>query len=536
MRDGAWVQRRYMGWAVVALLCLLFAGWTREARAQDRSNAPGRAARLSFLQGNVTIDHVDNTGSDPAQINMPLAQGVRVTTGQDGQAEIEFEDGSLVRLTPNSSLDLTALTADSNSNLTTDLTLDHGLIYAELRAAAKFVYSVNAVGAQVSPVVNATVRIVMDQPPVVVSVLDGTAQVSSGDSTDGEGYRTNVNAGETLTGDPADTGRYSLQKEIAENSWDKWNTDRDAAALNEAANQTAARNDYAGGAGYGWSDLDANGSWYDVPGEGEVWQPSVAMYPGFDPYGYGSWVWYPGRGYVWASAYAWGWTPYRCGNWSYWDDFGWGWLPGSNCGFIGWGFGDGYLINIVRPPRGYRFRPIPVHSTGGTHPIRVGHPLAIPAQVHPMHQGPRTIAGRTVEPLRPVQGATALRGASPLGASLRRDFPVDRASRRPELGNGASPQHGVPARAARPGVMRPARPMDFRDGTGGREAPVRPQPSTEQRQVHPQQETRPPAPQQQQPRYSQPSQPHYSPPPQPHYSSPPPASHSTESQPAASHK
>ena len=94
----------------------------------------------------------DNTGSDPAQINMPLAQGVRVTTGQDGQAEIEFEDGSLVRLTPNSSLELTALTADANGNLQTDLTLVYGLVYAELRAAAKFAYSVDAGGVQVSPV------------------------------------------------------------------------------------------------------------------------------------------------------------------------------------------------------------------------------------------------------------------------------------------------------------------------------------------------------------------------------------------------
>jgi hypothetical protein len=346
MMDGAWVQRRYMGWAVVAIVCLLFAGWTRDTPAQNAPNAPGRAARLSFLQGSVTVDHVDNTGSDPAQINMPLAQGTRVATGRDGEAEIEFEDGSVVRLTPNSSLDLTALTADENGNMTTDLALTNGLMYAELRAAAKFVYSVNAGGVLVSPVVNATVRITMDQPPVVVAVLDGTAQVESGDSTGGEGYRTNVNAGETLTGDAADAGRYSLTKEVAENSWDKWNTDRDAAAVNEAATQTDVRNDYAGDAGYGWSDLDANGSWYGVPGQGEVWQPNVAAYPGFDPYGYGSWVWYPGSGYVWASGYAWGWTPYRCGNWSYWDDFGWGWQPGNGCGFGGggWGFGDGAVM------------------------------------------------------------------------------------------------------------------------------------------------------------------------------------------------
>jgi hypothetical protein len=560
MSDGAWMQRRYRGKAMMAIVCLLFAGWVTAARAQDSSNTPnqaGRAARLSFLDGNVTVNHVDNTGGDPAQINMPLAQGVRVATGQDGEAEIEFEDGSVVRLTPNSSVELTALSADANGDLTTDLTVANGLVYAELRAAAKFVYSVSAGGVRVSPVVNATIRIAMDRPPAVVSVLDGTAQVEGGDSPAGESYRTNVNAGETLTGDAADAGRYSLTKEVAENSWDKWNSDRDAAAVNETANQTAVRDDYSGEAGYGWSDLDANGSWYDVPGQGQVWQPNVAMDPGFDPYGYGSWVGYSG-GYVWASGYAWGWTPYRCGNWSYWDDFGWGWQPGSGCGFgSGWGFGGGsYAINITRPPRGYRFRPIPVHGPGGIHPIRVGHPVANPGQIHTM-QGPRTIAGRTVEPMRPVQGAAAIRAVRPLGGSLRRDFPVDRVNRRPELGNGAAPAHGAPATGGRTGEGSPVNP---RSGAEGREVPLRPQPSAGERQVRPQQEIRPVAPQQQQlrpmeqrqaphytpqpqpqpqqqPRSSQPSQPHYSSPPaQPHYSAPAPASHSTPSPPAASHK
>lgn len=566
MSDRVRVQGCYAGLAVVALFCLLFAEGVMVAHAQDgtdvsnASNAAGRAARLSFLQGSVTVDHVDNTGSDPAQINMPLAQGVRVATGQDGEAEIEFEDGSVVRLTPNSSLELTALTADVNGDLTTDVTLGNGLMYAELRAAAKFVFSVDAGGVRVSPVSDATFRVTMDRPPAVVSVLDGTAQVESGDSAAGEGYRTNVNAGETLTGDAADAGRYSLTKEVAENSWDKWNSDRDAAAVSEAANQTAVRNDYSGEAGYGWSDLDANGSWYDVPGEGEVWQPNVAMDPGFDPYGYGSWVWYPGRGYVWASGYAWGWTPFRCGNWSYWDDFGWGWQPGIGCGgFGGWGFGGGgvYVINIARPPRGYRFRPIPVHSPGGVHPIRVGHPVANPAQIRPM-QGARTIAGRTVQPLRPVQGARAIRGVRPLGGTLRRDFPVDRVNRRPESGNGAAPARTIPTTGARPGELHPVRPMDTRNGAGGREGAVRPQPTTEQRQeqrqVRPQQPMRPIAPQQQarpmeqrqaphytpppqqQPRYSQPSQPHYSAPPPQQRSAPPPASHSTPSPPRSSPK
>jgi hypothetical protein len=553
-----------MGWVVmVAAFCLLFAGGTAEARAD---NPQVRAARLSFLQGTVNVDHIDNTGSDPAQINMPLPQGVRVSTGQDGQAEIEFEDGSVVRLTPNSSLELTTLTADANGNLTTDLTLGNGLMYAELRAADKFTYNINAGGVQVSPVADTTVRIDMDKPPAVVSVLDGTAQVDGG-SANGEGYKTNVNAGETLTGDAADAGRYSLNQQVAANSWDKWNNDRDTAAANEASNQTDVRDGYAGEAGYGWSDLDANGSWYNVPGQGEVWQPNVAMDPDFDPYGYGSWVWYPGSGYVWASGYDWGWTPYRCGNWSYWNDFGWGWSPGIGCGgFGGWGFGGGgYVINIASFPQRYRFQQKPVHAPGRARPIRVGRPLERPAHVRPI-QGMRTIAGRTVEPIRPSHSASAAIGVTrPVGATLRRDFPINQNNRRSEPGNGVAPQRGTPAMGMRSRGMQPGNPVNEGTGMERRQGPasqMRSQPSTEQRQVvRPQQEMRQGAPQQrpsepryaqpqqprynqpQQPRYTPPSQPHYAPsphysaPPQPHYSAPPPsAPHSAPSAPAASHK
>jgi hypothetical protein len=593
--NRVWLHVRYRSWSVaVAMLCLLVAGLTRDAQATD---APTRAARLSFLQGSVTVEQTDNTGSDPAQLNMPLAQGVRVATGGDGQAEIEFEDGSIVRLTPNSSLDLTSLSADGDGNFQTNLTLGYGLVYGELRAAEKFAYKLNAGGEVISPIENATVRVAMDKPPAAISVLDGTVQVERSGSADGESYRTNVHSGETLTGDASDPGRYTVTQEIAANSWDKWNDDRDKAAAEEAANQTTVREDYAGEAGYGWSDLDANGSWYSVPGEGEVWQPNVALDAGFDPYGYGSWVWYPGSGYVWASGYGWGWTPYRCGNWSYWTGFGWGWLPGNGCGFgagFGRGYGGGgYSINIVRPPRGYRFQPIPVHSPGHIHPIRVGRPIANPIQTRPV-RGPRTIAGHTVEPVRPVRADGPMKGARAGGASLQRDFPVDRSSHRPVLGRvgggreSANPATGVRREVERPGLDRPGvegsgtvqrqgerpvvvqpgvvqpgvqrptgerrgpgadrpgvdRPLNPRTGSEGREAPVRPMrpepPQVEQQreirqrqeQVRPvRPETMPQSRPQPEPRYQAPVEPRSAAPAQPRYTPPAQPRYSPPAQP-----
>ncbi|HEY6374263.1 MAG TPA: DUF6600 domain-containing protein [Edaphobacter sp.] len=435
----------------MGLFCFWLAGAVTAVWGYDAPSQ--RAVRLSYLHGSVSVEHIDNTGSEAAQVNMPLVQGLRLTTGDDGQAEIEFEDGSLVRMTPNSSLSLDNLSVDGGGTFQTQLVLVRGLAYAELRAASKYSYRLYAGGDEVSPVENATVRIDLDEPPAKIAVVTGRVHVERVSAEEGGGYRTDVRAGETLAADASDFNRYYLTHEIAPDSWDSWNEERDQAALDQSANRTAARDNFAGDQGYGWSDLDANGSWYDVPGQGTVWQPAVAADPGFDPYGFGSWVWSQGAGYVWASGYGWGWTPYRCGNWSYWGGFGWGWMPGANCGFGGWGFGNTvYVINIVRPPLGYHPHPLPVRGPGGVHPIvpvHVGHFPSAPVQVA---RGPHTIEGRTVEPLRPIGNAYTSRGGSAVGASLMRDFPVDRTSHQPVMGNTAithgTVQGTMPGRSA----------------------------------------------------------------------------------------
>lgn len=541
-------------WAATAIL-LLLAGWAKDAHADTRA----RSARLSYVQGTVTVEHADSSSSSPAQLNMPLAEGFRLTTGDDGQAELEFEDGSVVRLAPNSSLGLTKLTSDGNGNFDTELTLKSGLSYAELRASNSFRYQIDAGGTSISPVENTTVRIDMDQPQAAIAVLDGVAQVERSSALGGPGYRTDVSAGQTLIEDASNPNLYSLTKEIAKNSWDQWNDDRDREAAKEAADSTDVRSQYAGNEDYGWSDLDANGNWYNVPGEGRVWQPYVAMDPNFDPYGFGSWTWYPGMGYVWASGYNWGWTPYRCGAWSYWSGFGWGWMPGAGCGYGGWGFapgfgpgygygygGGGYVINITRPPAGYRMKPIPVRSGGPVHPIKVGRPVTMVA--HPPSI-PRKIDGHVVQPLHPVPSRGAITSVHP-GGTLRRDVPTKRVytTRLPQNVGTAPSQppamHPVtphPQPGSQPGPvertpqtqpqMRPPMHPVQPSMQPPVQRPVNPQPEQRQRTMpSPQPRYSPPP----QPRYSPPPEPRYTPPPQPHYN-PPPAQPAPRSMPEAPH-
>jgi hypothetical protein len=413
-------------------------GTSRHACAAD-SSASTRAARLTYLEGTVTVNRAGNTSNLPAQINQPLLAGFQLATGDDGQAEIEFEDGSVARLTPNSSLSLDRLTTESGGVFDTGLSLLHGLAYLELRATPQYRFTLNAGGDVLTPVENTTVRVNFDEPPATFAVLDGTAHVErqSGPDTTVAGYQTDVRAGESLRADATDPARYFLTQEIAEESWDQWNADLDQTAAADAANRTGVRDNYAGAQGYGWSDLDANGTWYDVPDQGPVWQPQIAYDDaGFDPYGNGAWVSYPGAGYVFASGYSWGWTPYRCGNWNFYTGFGWGWAPGAGCGGMGWSFaGGGLPVNIGIGPNGYRPIRVPV---GGPHPIKPILPVR--AVIAPQHiasttdpSGARPIAGYMANPIKPIGSGFVSQGEA-AGSALQRDFPVDKATKAPVLG------------------------------------------------------------------------------------------------------
>ena len=74
-------------------------------RADDDpgSAPPARAVRLSYVEGEVHLYQGNQALTDKAVANTPLFEGARVETGNDGRAEVQFEDGSVARISPESS-------------------------------------------------------------------------------------------------------------------------------------------------------------------------------------------------------------------------------------------------------------------------------------------------------------------------------------------------------------------------------------------------------------------------------------------------
>jgi hypothetical protein len=84
------------------------------------ADSQARIVRLSELEGDVQIDRAVGQGFEKALMNLPITEGTRFRAGYDGFAEIEFEDGSTVRFTPDTVLEISQLVLrDSGAKATT---------------------------------------------------------------------------------------------------------------------------------------------------------------------------------------------------------------------------------------------------------------------------------------------------------------------------------------------------------------------------------------------------------------------------------
>jgi len=362
-----------------------------------------RAVRLSDVDGQVGLSLDNQVLASPAPANTPLFQGTRITTAEDGRAEIQFEDGSVARLSPNSSLTLTVLRQQGGA-AETELDLTSGLAYFELQGnPSEGRFAVRFGGNMVSASGFTVLRIDLDNPPGTLAVFSGNAHLDNVNAPS-----LDLHGGESARLNASDPGSYVLSESIEPDSWDAWNSDRDQQLTAQEAQRTQATANVPEPANRAWSDLDANGNWYNVPGQGFVWSPYAAGGAGWDPYGCGNWVWTP-YNYAWASCEPWGYLPYASGMWGFYDGFGWGWSPGGG----GWWWNNGVWAPNVgttsfryTPPHRPRGGPISPQNGNSVHSAPV---IAVnrfhgttPAPPMRTRNAPVTVAGTMVQPLKPI--------------------------------------------------------------------------------------------------------------------------------------
>jgi hypothetical protein len=277
------------------------------------AGSQARIVRLSDVQGSVQIDKNTGLGFENAFLNLPVMQGAQLRTRGNGRVEIEFEDGSTMRLGPNTTVDFSALGLTDAGQKISEVNLSEGLAYVNWLGSDNF--TLNFSREKVALNHPAHFRVETSSELAKFAVFKGDVVV------EGPGGKQTVSKKQMAEFNVSDQDQFALAKGIDEAPLDSW--DRESIQYHE---QYAHHNSPV--SGYGASDLSYYGNYSSVPGYGMMWQPFFTGV-GWDPFMDGAWSWYPGYGSMFVSAYPWGWMPYRYGNWMFIPGNGWMWQPGA---------------------------------------------------------------------------------------------------------------------------------------------------------------------------------------------------------------
>ncbi len=355
--------------------------------------ASPRIVRLSYVAGDVRIDRNKAAGVEQAILNMPVVEGTRIySVGDDARVEIEFENGSTMRLVGNGEIAFRQLGSIDNGNKQSLVEMVKGTAYFDVKNHDGDDFRVSLRDRDVTVRKSSHFRIQLEEPETTVAVFNGELEL------EGQTDRVLVKKNETLSLDSDDHTRYFLSRKITTMEGDSFDLERQqyiASHVNSNAYQYAGVA-YGDPYSYGVGDMAYYGNYAYYPGYGYLWRPA-GFGIGWDPFGYGAWSYYPGAGWVYVSSYAWGWTPYRYGQWVNVPGYGWCWGPYGRIGHRGW-----YPVPVVRG--GYP------GYTGGR-----GHgPIPVPWVRRPQVDGGRTISvgggGFTGRP-EPRDGALRLNPA-----------------------------------------------------------------------------------------------------------------------------
>jgi hypothetical protein len=294
------------------------------------------AARISVMNGDVSVRRGDNGDFVAAVVNAPLVVGDRVLTGPNGRTEVQFDSANVIRVAPNSEIRLAELAYRHYQ-----IQLARGVATFRVLHPSDAEVEVSAPQASIRPKREGVYRLaVRDDGQSEITVRAGEVEVFTP-----RGAET-LYAGKTMQmRGTVSEPEFQVVAAVGDDEWDGWNRERDRVLMSSRSPR------YVNPDVYGTEDLDAYGRWVPDPSYGNVWVPQAG--PGWAPYQAGRWAWVDYYGWTWVSYDPWGWAPYHYGRWFRSPVFGWAWYPGgigfgvrhywspALVGFVGFGGGVG---------------------------------------------------------------------------------------------------------------------------------------------------------------------------------------------------
>jgi hypothetical protein len=348
----SWFDGSAMARKTALLLCMagLVCLVAPKARAdEEEKDPPTRVARISYIDGNVSMQPGGQGDWGSAARNRPMTIGDKLWVDKDSRAELQAGQASI---------HLGSMTALSFLNLDGNIIqmrLAEGSINFRVRELREGdVYELDAPNLAFMVKQAGAFRVDVDESGenARVTVIRGEGEVASG--------------GKTYPIHPGERGEFRGTENIESNierapgpdGLDRWAAERDLREDNSVSAKYVSREVD------GYSDLDENGSWSQEPEYGNVWYPN-AVDPGWAPYSYGYWNYVGPWGWTWVDYAPWGFAPFHYGRWAF-IGSRWGWCPGpfygpaiygpAFVGFLGggrFGFGFGVGFGVGWFPLGF---------------------------------------------------------------------------------------------------------------------------------------------------------------------------------------
>ena len=323
------------------LALLIFGTWPGVfATAQTPDEDADRGvARISVMNGDVSVRRGDSGDWVAAAVNAPLVVPDSVLVGNASRAEIQLDSANMLRMAENSEVRLSEL-----EYARYQLQISQGTVTFSVIRDSDADVDLSTPNVSIRPLKKGRYRIsVSDAGITEITVRAGQAEVFT--PTGVEILRSGK---AMIVRGTASNPEFQLIAAIVRDDWDHWNEQRDK----ELKNTDSYR--YVSQDIYGAEDLHGHGRWVYVHPYGYVWSPYVAT--GWAPYRHGRWSWVDWYGWSWVSYDPWGWAPYHYGRWFNSGPYGWCWYPGGMhvrhhwrpalVAFFGWNNYSGFNVGI----------------------------------------------------------------------------------------------------------------------------------------------------------------------------------------------
>ena len=257
-------------------------------------DGPGRGvARISLMNGEVSVKRGDTGDLVAAAINAPLMVSDRILTAAGARAELQFDSANLLRMAGNSEVRLSELEWQRYM-----IQIAGGTVMFRVLRNSEAQVELNTPSVALRPLKKGEYRVtVREDGSTEITVRSGELEVFTPRGSE------RLKSGRTMLARGAnDNPEFQVVNAPERDEFDRWSQDRDRYFERSRAYEYVS-NDI-----YGAEDLDNSGYWTNYPQYGRVWVPRVNA--GWAPYRNGRWVYYDWYGWTWVSYDPWGWAPY----------------------------------------------------------------------------------------------------------------------------------------------------------------------------------------------------------------------------------